>query len=776
MPKEQSANTRGKKQRRARNRSVPKSSQVKIGQTKTGTKLEKSDVRVATSTEMKVSLSNQLKTITINKIINDSSLYWFCAGYISRALERGYQASASDTFNAYYALQYMENLVLSYILSQQVPSTQLPYWLLCVCHAISPKSAPFESGKVNYQFTWGASQPIVPTVNNGIGYLAYGYQYSLGIPTATLLNGFPTVTTSGFAYTDAKGSSAFQEICKFMETNASTQEIKRVSRIVPSSTPTPFQTEVSAFAVMKLAEGNGSSGDGGGIYGQTQLEVPILHPILSLFGCGSDTLLVSNPFRNFNWSTPVTGDPTMLSALASTNLSIRQLSMKRNPRVKQVDFLEFGDVLARWATKIIQAYFNDVAEQLTLTQAQEATCPLTLQEMLLCLRSVMMGAFKESQAAVQGLYPFVPASSSDNQFVPFVCGVNCCPLLTSDISLPSLFVENIRALVARQVHYGGSPQNVRWYLPSLGQYALDQLSASDYQVTYKDSTGAVTTMNVFASGALWEKEVRTKEGQILRTTVVETPISMVDGSSGSSLCYINDPTRLKDLSAMWNTWFATSGVSSYSMKACTFGTESGINVLASIGMTRLWVNTPPSVHSASSGRVDHKGSSDFKVKHQSLDLKEHFCDLRMKGKFITLTSGPYAGRNAIVDISQGEVLAAPYEQILQVWILPTNHDEVILNTPDSLLLQRYQFMFGESYSVPRVGANTGTTVVAIHDVYASKMTKGKLAEKTDTGEFLDEMAKRGRGGILSGLVASLVGSAVPGLSGVAASIASSLPI
>ncbi len=775
MPKKGVVEKPVKPIRRRRARNVVKAP-VTVGGVPTDTTIEKSDVRVATSTKTVVTLTNQLRTITVNKIITDSSLFWFCAGYVSRALERGYQASASDPFNAYYCVQYMENLLLAYILSQQVPSTQLPYWLLCVCHAISPKSAPFESGKVNYQFTYGGSQPTVPSVNNVIGYTPYGYVFSLGVPTNTNVNGFPVVSTAGFAYTEAKGAIAFQEVCKFMETNAASKTAKKVSRIVPSSTPTPFQADVSAFAVFKLAEGIGASGSGGGIYGQSQLEVPLLHPLLSLFGCGDDTLFVGSPFRNFNWSTPITGDPLMLAALISNNMSIRKISMKRNVRVKQIDFLEFGDTLARWVVKITQAYLNDVAEQLTLSQAQEAVCPLTLQEMLLCLRSVMMGAFKDSQSAVQGLLPFGPSNNTDNEFVPFVCGVNCCPLLTSDMSLPSLLVENIRSLVARQVSYGGTPQNIRWYLPSLGQYALDQLTSTDYQLTYKDSSGVTTTFGAFNTGALWEKEVKMKDGQVVKTLLVEAPISLIDGTSGSSMCYINDADRLKQLSAMWNTWFSTSGVSSYSMKACTFGTEAGINLLASLGMTRIWIAQEVAHGPKVVLAPDHKNSKDFKNRPPSMEIKEHVCDVRLQKKFKALLAGPYAARTAISDISQGEILAAPYEQILQLWILPIDDDEVLNNTPNSTLLQRYQFMFGECYSVARVSANVGTSLAALHDVYASKMTKAKLAEKSDISDFLDAMALEGRGGILSGLVAGLVSAAVPSLKDVAGSIASALPI
>lgn len=734
----------------------------------TGTALLPTDVRVATSAKTNVSLANQVRTITVGKTISGPTFATFAMGYISRALERGYQASASNNWNPYYAVVYLTGLLLSYANAKPVPTTQMPLWLLQICHAISPKGVPFESAKVNYQFVGPATD--VPTVNTVWGYLPYGYQYSLGTPSGGTVNGFPIITATGSAYDDTLGAAAFQEVSKFMETSALTVVEKRISKIVPSSTTTPFTNDVSAFALYKLAEGVGATGQGGGIYGQLQHEVPILHPILSLISCGADSFILQDPSRNFNWSTPVTGDPTCLAALASTLLSTRQLSMKRNLRVKAIDFMEFAETLGDWVQQIIQAYFNDEANQLTAAASINALCPLTLQEVLLLLRAVMMAAFKESQAAVQGLYPFTPSSSTDNQFVPFVSSVGTCPLLALDMQLPSMFVENIRALTARMVNHGGTAQNVQWYLPCLGQRALDNLNHADFPVTYLDSTGASTTYSAFASGVLYEKEVKTAKGDTSKQSLVEAPISMIDGSSTTNLLYINDPKRLKELVVIWNEWLSTSGVGSFSMKLCTFGTEPGINVLASIGLTRIWTTV------GGGERGHSRGREEKMVKYEELVRKaDKIIDIRIQKKYKHLVSGPYANRSAIIDVAQGELLSAPYEQVLGTWILPTDDDELILGE-NSTVIQRFQFMYGEGYSMARVSAAVGTALAALHSTYASKMVKAKLAEQSDISAFIDECANLGRGGILSGLVAGLVGSAFPSLKGVATTISEALPI
>jgi len=757
-----------RQQARKKTRENKKARQVEVSGIPSTTALLPSDVRIATNAPASLALGNQVRTVTVDKPLPTSDLVWFAVGFIARAFERGFEPSSAAPYDGYYALTFMANLLASYAQAQAPPVTQMPYWLLCICHAISPKSGPFEGAKVNYQFTVDGTLPIVPAVNQVIGYSGYGYQWSAGWPSGSTVNDFPTVSTSGSSYTTALGAAAFQEICKFMETSAVGMVQKKLSRLVPATVGTPFKNDVSAFALFKSAEGTGSSGEGGGIYGQLQHEVPLLHPLLALFGCGEDSFIAQDPARNFNWMLPIAGDPVTLSALASTLLPTSALKMKRNLRVKPIDFLQFGDVLAQWVQQITQAYYNDVANTITTATATGALCPLTLQEMLLILRAVIMAAFKESQAAIQGLYPFLPSSSGDNEFVPYVCGVNSCPLIAQDMMLPSMFVENIRALVARKVFHGASQHDYQWYLPALGQYALDVLSSADYLVTYTPAEGSGTPVSAFQTGAIWEKET-TEKGALVKTRMTEAAISLVDGSSSTTLVFINDPGQLKVLIGMWNKWLTTSGVGSYSMKLCTFGTEPGINALCSIGMTRIWANT-----SAFEGSRKQRGRES-----RYADIpksKEVIRDTRLKDpKYSGLVGTPYATRTALIDVSQGEILSAPYEQVLGTWILPIDEDEVIVGE-ESTVIQRWQFMYGEGYSISRVSAVNGTTLSSIDTVYASKMTKAKLAEKSDVSDFIDQMAAQGRGGILSGLVAGLVQSFAPSLGGIANSIAGALPI
>jgi len=371
-----------------------------------------------------------------------------------------------------------------------------------------------------------------------------------------------------------------------------------------------------------------------------------------------------------------------------------------------------------------------------------------------------MGAFKQSQAAAQGIIPFNPNIGSENEFVAYVAGTNTAFVSATDMNLPLPFVENIRALVMRELHYKGG-SDIQWYCPIVGQYQLDSLSSADYEITYTETDGTVVTAPAFAEGALFEKVETNEKGVQVRTPQVEPVISLVDGTSGGNYVCINDAQQLKNLVTMWNNWVKNSGIESFSTKTGVLSTELGINVLCSVAMTRMWLG------------VQETGTMSKPHPKKRVEIHDKRLD-QVKNK--AFSSTPYVTRQAIVDLSQGRIWDAPYTQVLQTWILPTCEEEVVPQTSQSTDLPRYQSMFDETKSASRTTGVTGITLSALHDAYAAKMTKGQLATADDWSQFFSECAAQGRGGILSGLVASLVGKAFPGVSGVANAIADALPL
>jgi len=724
----------------------------------------KDDARFATQAATDFSLSTQLKSITIDKALDSTSTAWVARGFLSRAFERGFAGAASSEQVPYYALVYLTNLFLDYANASNVPVTQLPLWVLQLCHAYSPKTVDFEHGKTSYKFTVGETLPVTPSVSALIGYLAYGYFWTCGWNTGTTINGFPTVETTPVGYTDQLGQSAFQELCQFMESNTTKLKMKRLTTLIPSSVQTPFAKDPSTFALMSKAEGLGSSGFGGGITGQLQLEVEPPTPLLTLASCGNDTLDVAPPTRFFNKSMPVAGDPLFLGAAMSTMFTEKQFKTPHVMRFKPIDFLQFGDVLAQWVAGIQQAYLTSVTQAQTKTVATATVqCPLTLQEMLLCLRNTMMGAFKETIASSQGIYPFTPGSGTDNQFVPFVSSGNTCPIEILDMQLPTPLIENIRALAGRRIP---SAEGFYWYCPVLGQYATDLLNTSDYVVTYTGSDGVVTA-NAFPTTSFFRETEITAKGESKSRMLVETPISMVDGSASTSLCAINDPSQLKTLLVLWNDWLKTTGVGSFSVQLGTVGTEKGISILCSIASSRVWI---------ASASLRQRTSGPLRERRDSRKSLSKIADVRFEApRFRGILTSVYASRQAIATTHQCEVLAAPFEEVLDTWILPIVNDEFIVGS-NSSALQRWQFIMGEPHAANSSSGENGTLLSTINSSYASKMVKSNLAQADDWTEFFNTVAKLGRGGILTGLLAGLVGKAFPAVGGIASTIADALPL
>jgi len=62
---------------------------------------------------------------------------------------------------------------------------------------------------------------------------------------------------------------------------------------------------------------------------------------------------------------------------------------------------------------------------------------------------------------------------------------------------------------------------------------------------------------------------------------------------------------------------------------------------------------------------------------------------------------------------------------------------------------------GEPYSTSFSSGNDGVPLAQMHMIYASKMTKAKLAETNDWSSTFSELEKQGRGGILSSIVGTV---------------------
>jgi len=740
----QAANRKAGK-RKARRSSVIKAEQDKkqaIGGKKI---LPPADLR-NTPASSQLYLSNSLNTIALTKFTSGASQLYFPIGYLSNALQKGFMASQLRSYDVAYAWQYMTNMMTAYMSSTIPLGISVPYWFLCFLQGIQPKTSKFGVGHATYQWS---TQSL--TVNNGtldIGYQPYGYKYTVLPPEGTPLPG--GIPTAGYgssppaAYTDVLGGAAFQELVNFMESH----EGSNMSKKTPISIDTTFSKDVSCFAVFSNAEGSGCTGNGGGVYGVGAHEVKITSPLLATAICADDTENVLDPTRANIRPWTIAGDPVFSSFIGSNLKESKGLYDRVRPVFKTVDFLEFLDVFALYITKMTQAWFDDIAAGNAADASSFVTCPLTLQEIGLLLRNTIMNALKNTQPAVQGIYPLRPNGPQDNQFVPFTAGSSTCAIAVSDIQLPVAFIENIQCISARASRKTGEA-----YVPILGQYVSDSLDWKDYKVDYHVFQGPQVTTYAFKDpSALYYRKTTAKDGSVIKTTVAEPPISYVDGASGSNLAYINDPKYLNTLSAKYNDWF-NSGPNTYSTKVGKFNSQGGLNALAVSPMTRVWYN-----------QLAARSS-----KKHPLPVAPEFIDSRSENKINKrMETSVYSGRLAISATSNGPILSTAYEQFLSLWILPQIEDEVEFDGSafQSTALTRWQGIVNEPYLSSSTSGNDGILLSALHESYASKLVRGKLSPSDDWSDMLKEFEEQGRGGIFSSL-AGLVGTIWPSASGIA---------
>jgi len=417
----------------------------------------------------------------------------------------------------------------------------------------------------------------------------------------------------------------------------------------------------------------------------------------------------------------------------------------------------FGTVLARWVAKLQSQRYKDTNGQNSIKDINQYVLDITLQEMLLVLRNEIMFAFGDTQPGVQSLYPRIPAADTSNEFVPFTAGTNTVALTSLGMKLPIMFAENIKALIAR-VAFARSNKKVQydpqWYIPVLGINHGDRLNKANYsyEAYSLDHEGDPTVVYSFSDEPTTYRRRKDSKGAVSWVGDVEAVISLVDGTSGSNAYFINDTTRLKQLCGKWNAWL--EGVSCYTDSLVVLGKDPGSPALCSISMMMIWA--PP--------------SASFKERHREV------VDKRFEAS--KYHSTPYADRQVYSIISHGDVLAAPFEQVLSQWILPT----MLLDTnggPAALTtLSRIQSISGMTNTVVQSATGEGAILLDdFFDSYASKMVKQRGADKSDVTRFLEQEAASGHGGILSGIAADLIGGIFGSAAGkVAQTVASILPV
>jgi len=694
--------------------------------------------------------TNVQEQIVIEQVVDSSLLWGLIAAYVTKAVQKGFLVSTDNPSSLFWAASYMEQILISYINNGRPETMALPAWLQCLGQSLVSKEVGFQGkGQVSYKLKLTPGGTVFQPEFE-LGPIPYNNGWNVFIPGGSEIDFFP-VGVPPMALPADGGQASWTLLTQFVSDKANIG-----TAIVPLG-QTSYGRCVSSFAVVAVPQGGGFKGSGGTFY-NAQLEVPITHPMLSVWVRPqmNNTESVA-PIRAPVRAVSAAGDPVFLGYMASS-LSPKAWSYKRYPRLHCVDFLEFGDVLAQWVGGVQTAYCSNpdlvTATQIVgVTPFSNAVCPISLQEMLILLRNEILSVMP-LQIGVQSLYPITPSNSGDNQFTPYVMSATTCPQDQYGMMLPLPLVENIRLLKDRAVK-GEGKNDVLMFLPIWGQYNNDSLDQSQYQFTCIVE-GNNTSFPSFGAGGsvpLGKRldKRKNKKGEVEETWIdmLETPINLIDGTASGSYVFINSQPRLKQLTLLWNQWIQTQQLSAYSDRLVAIGNDSGPSILPFVGSTRYW------------------------RENQAEERSSMFRDPRLEKPCLVNTV--YSARNVYATTYREFPLKAAQTYFSQM-ILPIQY--VNLNPSESIAtVQRIQIEAGESYFLSESSTgDQGATLAILHANYANKMVHGQNSQATDWVEFFTTCERTGKGGALSGLMAQMAGDAFgPAVGSIATTLAGFLP-
>jgi hypothetical protein len=461
--------------------------------------------------------------------------------------------------------------------------------------------------------------------------------------------------------------------------------------------------------------------------------------------------------------------------------------------------MSFFEVLAGWVKAVQQIAMDEwwednpdssekIAADAFLAKFQ---CPITFQELMIILRANVMGAFEDTQFAVQGLFPRT-ADLTENEFVALVAGMGTAYIPgTANMSLPIVMRENLLDLTMRSLPGGAGParpdvenwKNPTEFIPVVGVYETDRVSlvASDYRVRVSQ---------------LQPDPIEYSYENSFYSFPLELNIDMVDGKQGTAYIAINNPKGLAIITERWNAW-----VAKMSNNMCPVGnlsSDKGADVFYSLGMTRhhsteavVPDNQPPLT--AEEIRQLRRGQRPRSGKLQAVAPSEGTLDDwqgigpendgRYKIEQKAWGLSPYATRKVQAVSSYTPFVESAWQMLMSFWILPVNR--VSPNSPGpgdysgltrmAAATSEMNIVFQSQTAQGEVGGIT-SSFVELHQLYIDTMTKSRYADKNAVIRVLEDLSTAGQGGILTALGTALAGVFAPPLVPIVSSIGESLGV
>jgi len=731
----------GKRKRNRVKKNGPKGTGVK-GQTSTNLNRAKnasSDPILATSLPVTpLTLTSAIETVT-----------GWGLGVISYAFQRGFPAFAPDPNYLYWAWVYIGTVIQASMQDGVLKTQTVPQFMKDILDAVSPTHRKIGNGYIAYNwsitFDTATQSYLYDLKPTGVP-----RHWNAGIVDTTFVNNLWHNIAVPAAYTEAGGLAAWSSLLEFYSTIGQ----GKLATLVPANGPGRFRLDTSAFSVITKELGNSGSNTGG--YGKVvSSEVPIDNPLFACF-TGLASGQISDPSRYPSYNVNTSGDTTMVGGMQASDFNALIFSSRIAPIFKNVDFLQFVEVLALWYTEMAQVAVADGLDgQYLVSDSDYYTLQMTLQEFMFLVRNIMMNTFEDTQFFVQNNYP-TDSFNNNNPFLPFVSGQGTYPVPVTGMKLPQLFVENLRALT----YVTQKSRNPITYLPVLGMYKNDALNWQDYFYMLPNSEAK---HYIFTDPSLSVKIVKTVpvKGAQSREEVsygVETVISVVDGSTGSAFVAINSPFGLETLTDLWNN--KLNALTPFCDSLTTLGKDAGITVLRVLTVTDVHFE-------------NIQGHPSMPANHKV--VKRVIPERLIVGVDSLTSVSPYIMRNVLATTVFNNPLANPWEIIMQYW----NHPDVQLmltgQQNEIITAQKWAAITREYSNLTFTSGDDQYSLYQRHLEYARMMIRYRNGEETMATILLKELEKTGRGGILSSLVGGIVKAIAPGSAKVVDTIASFVP-
>jgi len=681
---------------------------------------------------------NQDRSININPLITVTSLWSVLLPMYSIALSRGFQSrayAAGIPSAVYYSFVYLEQLLAGAVLDASPMMTNVPRWLRLLYQGLRPTSQVFKTGEVSYKFLESGDDPTLATAPPPKIDLTDKSSFNFGVPVASsgVVNGYPIQLPSG-GYTTELGEASATLLFEFFSERDQINK-SPMWEMVPLTEQCATTHDGSAYAAVYSEVGSAALSPGG-MTVEYFSECFIDKPLMAKFTAYDLTS------QRVSGSSRIGGGGACYCGARVLELrQERGIASKAKPVFKTIDFFELVDVLA---FTLAMAEEFAVADQSRSSVPTE--CPLTFQDFCILLRQVVMSYNIHAQAQAmdlddfngEGFYAFIPTSGGIGKDI------------ASLVQLPLLLVENMRNLERKTAHDKKSKQTIFDVSPVWGFYANQNLPTN---YTYTNGAAQIPLFRV-AAGEL---------------PINLLDLSLPDGSPPVKTFIDANCTLLQSNVEIFNEYITS--LKPYLMSLSTVGTEHGISALTAIAMTNHYTNFVPDSLDNGQPPAESGVTTPGKV------LKRHPSKTKVLGKVekkrmktvkaITTAQGTsaYDTLNYISYTSSQRIVASAYNQIHQLYILPSNRTGSAQEFARNVTSMQVSNIEPYSKAICTVPTSTDFTLVESilvrdrHLAIASAMVKPALAGANQVEIILQEAALKGRGGIVGEMIGAFAKAA-----------------